>query len=43
MSDLRADHEDPQDHPAETTPGYDIALAAAELHAEAATRHQAHE
>ncbi|MEV5129254.1 hypothetical protein AB0K87_01825 [Streptomyces sp. NPDC053705] len=42
MSDLRADHENPHDHPAETTPGYDIALAAAELHATTA-RHQAHE
>ncbi|MFE9461639.1 hypothetical protein [Streptomyces californicus] len=30
----------PQPHPAETTPGYDIALAAAEAHGRAAARHQ---
>ncbi|MFD8469039.1 hypothetical protein ACFV10_28525 [Streptomyces cyaneofuscatus] len=37
---LRADHDQPQPHPTETTPGYDIALAAAEAHGRAANRHQ---
>lgn len=38
VTDLRADHENAHDHPGETTPGYDIALAAAEAHA--AAQHQ---
>lgn len=37
---LTADHDQAQPHPAETTPGYDIALAAAEAHGRAAARHQ---
>ncbi|MFC8339344.1 hypothetical protein ACFUJX_20350 [Streptomyces rubiginosohelvolus] len=37
---LTADHDHAQPHPAETTPGYNIALAAAEAHGHAAARHQ---
>ncbi|MDX5526132.1 hypothetical protein PV677_36290 [Streptomyces sp. DE06-01C] len=37
---LTADHNQAQPHPAETTPGYDIALAAAEAHGHAAAQHQ---
>ncbi|PVC80558.1 hypothetical protein DBP19_36080 [Streptomyces sp. CS090A] len=40
VADLRADHDQAQPHPAETTPGYDIALAAAEAHGHAAAQHQ---
>lgn len=37
---LAADHVSAHPHPAETTPGYNIALAAAEAHGRAAARHQ---
>lgn len=37
---LRADHDQAQPHPTETTPGYDIALAATEAHSRAAAQHQ---
>ncbi|MFD7855219.1 hypothetical protein ACFV6B_13165 [Streptomyces microflavus] len=37
---LRADHDHAQPHPTETTPGYNIALAAAEAHGHAAAQHQ---
>ncbi|MEU8101690.1 hypothetical protein [Streptomyces rubiginosohelvolus] len=40
VTDLRADHDQAQPHPAEITPGYDIALAAAEAHGHAAAQHQ---
>ncbi|MER6602559.1 hypothetical protein [Streptomyces parvus] len=40
VTDLRADHDQAHPHPTETTPGYDIALAAAEAHGHAAARHQ---
>ncbi|MGO1025616.1 hypothetical protein ACTOXX_34135 [Streptomyces rubiginosohelvolus] len=40
VTDLRADHDQAQPHPTETTPGYDIALAAAEAHGHAAAQHQ---
>ncbi|NEC17905.1 hypothetical protein [Streptomyces parvus] len=37
---LTADHDQAQPHPTETTPGYNIALAAAEAHGRAAAQHQ---
>ncbi|MFJ9988618.1 hypothetical protein ACIQUD_32175 [Streptomyces globisporus] len=40
VTNLRADHDQAHPHPAETTPGYDIALAAAEAHGRAAAQHQ---
>ncbi|MGW7398087.1 hypothetical protein ACWGH7_16500 [Streptomyces cyaneofuscatus] len=40
VTDLRADHDQTHPHPTETTPGYDIALAAAEAHGHAAAQHQ---
>lgn len=40
VTDLRADHDQAHPHPTETTPGYNIALAAAEAHGRAALQHQ---